>query len=298
MMIIAPHDCAGFFLPVKSVDTATMPPLYSLRGTKMAINPTLTIARRAAEEAGKILQMGLRQLDQIQIEEKGRGDLVSVVDRRAEEVIKNILLDKYPQHDFLGEESGETRARAEESEFCWVIDPLDGTTNFLHGLPQFAVSIGLVKRGKPELGIVYNPATEEWFTAARGEGAQLNGRKLRVSALRDGGRAIVATGFPFRYPELMPRQYAILQSVLTEIADVRRLGSASLDLCFVAANRVDGFFEMGLKPWDICAGILIAQEAGAIVTDLAGGHTMLDSGNIVAANTYLHNTLLARIAAA
>ena len=298
MMIIAPHDCAGFFLPVKSVDTATMPPLYSLRGTKMAINPTLTIARRAAEEAGKILQMGLRQLDQIQIEEKGRGDLVSVVDRRAEEVIKNILLDKYPQHDFLGEESGETRARAEESEFCWVIDPLDGTTNFLHGLPQFAVSIGLVKRGKPELGIVYNPATEEWFTAARGEGAQLNGRKLRVSALRDGGRAIVATGFPFRYPELMPRQYAILQSVLTEIADVRRLGSASLDLCFVAANRFDGFFEMGLKPWDICAGILIAQEAGAIVTDLAGGHTMLDSGNIVAANTYLHNTLLARIAAA
>ena len=263
----------------------------------MAINPTLTIARRAAEEAGKILQMGLRQLDQIQIEEKGRGDLVSVVDRRAEEVIKNILLDKYPQHDFLGEESGETRARAEESEFCWVIDPLDGTTNFLHGLPQFAVSIGLVKRGKPELGIVYNPATEEWFTAARGEGAQLNGRKLRVSALRD-GRAIVATGFPFRYPELMPRQYAILQSVLTEIADVRRLGSASLDLCFVAANRFDGFFEMGLKPWDICAGILIAQEAGAIVTDLAGGHTMLDSGNIVAANTYLHNTLLARIAAA
>ena len=288
----------GFFLPVKALATATMPPLYSLRGTKMAINPTLTIARRAAEEAGKILQMGLRQLDQIQIEEKGRGDLVSVVDRRAEEVIKNILLDKYPQHDFLGEESGETRARAEESEFCWVIDPLDGTTNFLHGLPQFAVSIGLVKRGKPELGIVYNPATEEWFTAARGEGAQLNGRKLRVSALRDGGRAIVATGFPFRYPELMPRQYAILQSVLTEIADVRRLGSASLDLCFVAANRVDGFFEMGLKPWDICAGILIAQEAGAIVTDLAGGHTMLDSGNIVAANTYLHNTLLARIAAA
>ena len=259
----------------------------------MATNPLLTIARRAAEEAGKILQMGQRQLDQIQIEEKGRGDLVSVVDRRAEEVIKNILLEKFPQHDFLGEEFGETRAQAEESEFCWVIDPLDGTTNFLHGLPQFAVSIGLLKRGKPELGVVYNPATEEWFTAARGEGAQLNGRKLRVS-----GRAIVATGFPFRYPDLMPRQYALLQSVLQEIADVRRLGSASLDLCFVAANRVDAFFEMGLKPWDICAGILIAQEAGAIVTDLAGQHTMLDSGNIVAANTYLHSILLQQIAAA
>ena len=256
----------------------------------MATNPMLTIARRAAEEAGKILQMGQRQLDQIQIEEKGRGDLVSVVDRRAEEVIKNILLEKFPQHDFLGEEFGETRAQAEESEFCWVIDPLDGTTNFLHGLPQFAVSIGLLKRGKPELGVVYNPATEEWFTAARGEGAQLNGR--------NGGRAIVATGFPFRYPDLMPRQYALLQSVLQEIADVRRLGSASLDLCFVAANRVDAFFEMGLKPWDICAGILIAQEAGAIVTDLAGQHTMLDSGNIVAANTYLHSILLQQIAAA
>ena len=179
-----------------------------------------------------------------------------------------------------------------------MIDPLDGTTNFLHGLPQFAVSIGLLKRGKPELGVVYNPATEEWFTAVRGEGAQLNGRKLRVSGLRDGGRAIVATGFPFRYPALMPRQYALLQSVLQEIADVRRLGSASLDLCFVAANRVDAFFEMGLKPWDICAGILIAQEAGAIVTDLAGQHTMLDSGNIVAANTYLHSILLQQIAAA
>ena len=257
----------------------------------MAMNPMLTIARRAAEEAGKILQLGQRQLDQIQIEEKGRGDLVSVVDRRAEEVIKNVLLDKYPQHDFLGEESGETRASAEESEYCWVIDPLDGTTNYLHGLPQFAVSIGLLKRGKPELGVVYNPVSEEWFTAARGEGAQLNGRRLRVSGLRDGGRAIAATGFPFRDPDLMPRQYAILQSV-------RRLGSAALDLCFVAANRLDGYFEMGIKPWDICAGMLIAQEAGAIASDFSGGQDMLERGEIVAGNIYLHKILLTRLAAA
>ena len=264
----------------------------------MAMNPMLTIARRAAEEAGKILQLGQRQLDQIQIEEKGRGDLVSVVDRRAEEVIKNVLLDKYPQHDFLGEESGETRASAEESEYCWVIDPLDGTTNYLHGLPQFAVSIGLLKRGKPELGVVYNPVSEEWFTAARGEGAQLNGRRLRVSTLRDGGRAIAATGFPFRDPNLLSRQYALLKSVLQEIADVRRLGSAALDLCFVAANRLDGYFEMGIKPWDICAGVLIAQEAGAIVTDFTGGQGMLDRGEIVAGNVYLHKILLTRITAA
>ena len=264
----------------------------------MAMNPMLTIARRAAEEAGKILQLGQRQLDQIQIEEKGRGDLVSVVDRRAEEVIKNVLLDKYPQHDFLGEESGETRASAEESEYCWVIDPLDGTTNYLHGLPQFAVSNGLLKRGKPELGVVYNPVSEEWFTAARGEGAQLNGRRLRVSTLRDGGRAIAATGFPFRDPNLLSRQYALLKSVLQEIADVRRLGSAALDLCFVAANRLDGYFEMGIKPWDICAGVLIAQEAGAIVTDFTGGQGMLDRGEIVAGNVYLHKILLTRITAA
>jgi len=271
---------------------------YQYEVYNMAMNPMLTIARRAAEEAGKVLQMGQRQLDQIQIEEKGRGDLVSVVDRRAEEVIKNVLLDKYPQHDFLGEESGETRASAEESEYCWVIDPLDGTTNYLHGLPQFAVSIGLLKRGKPELGVVYNPVSEEWFTAARGEGAQLNGRRLRVSTLRDGGRAIAATGFPFRDPNLLSRQYALLKSVLQEIADVRRLGSAALDLCFVAANRLDGYFEMGIKPWDICAGVLIAQEAGAIVTDFTGGQGMLDRGEIVAGNVYLHKILLTRITAA
>ena len=271
---------------------------YQYEVYNMAMNPMLTIARRAAEEAGKVLQMGQRQLDQIQIEEKGRGDLVSIVDRRAEDVIKNVLLDKYPQHDFLGEESGETRASAEESEYCWVIDPLDGTTNYLHGLPQFAVSIGLLKRGKPELGVVYNPVSEEWFTAARGEGAQLNGRRLRVSTLRDGGRAIAATGFPFRDPNLLSRQYALLKSVLQEIADVRRLGSAALDLCFVAANRLDGYFEMGIKPWDICAGVLIAQEAGAIVTDFTGGQGMLDRGEIVAGNVYLHKILLTRITAA
>ena len=271
---------------------------YQYEVYNMAMNPMLTIARRAAEEAGKVLQMGQRQLDQIQIEEKGRGDLVSIVDRRAEEVIKNVLLDKYPQHDFLGEESGETRASAEESEYCWVIDPLDGTTNYLHGLPQFAVSIGLLQRGKPELGVVYNPVSEEWFTAARGEGAQLNGRRLRVSTLRDGGRAIAATGFPFRDPNLLSRQYALLKSVLQEIADVRRLGSAALDLCFVAANRLDGYFEMGIKPWDICAGVLIAQEAGAIVTDFTGGQGMLDRGEIVAGNVYLHKILLTRITAA
>ena len=287
------------FFTVSERQAATMPAVfYQYEVYNMAMNPMLTIARRAAEEAGKVLQMGQRQLDQIQIEEKGRGDLVSIVDRRAEEVIKNVLLDKYPQHDFLGEESGETRASAEESEYCWVIDPLDGTTNYLHGLPQFAVSIGLLKRGKPELGVVYNPVSEEWFTASRGEGAQLNGRRLRVNTLRDGGRAIAATGFPFRDPNLLSRQYALLKSVLQEIADVRRLGSAALDLCFVAANRLDGYFEMGIKPWDICAGVLIAQEAGAIVTDFTGGQGMLDRGEIVAGNVYLHQILLTRITAA
>lgn len=303
MMIIAPR-VAGFFLSAQRDIAVCKRPgcynacLFSSEVMNMAMNPMLTIARRAAEEAGKILQMGQRQLDQIQIEEKGRGDLVSVVDRRAEEAIKNVLLDKFPQHDFLGEESGETRAAAGESEYCWVIDPLDGTTNYLHGLPQFAVSIGLLKRGKPELGVVFNPMSSEWFTAARGEGAQLNGHRLRVGNLRDGGRAIAATGFPFRDPDLLARQYALLESVLQEIADVRRLGSAALDLCFVAANRLDGYFEMGIKPWDICAGLLIAQEAGAIVSDFGGGREMLERGEIVAGNIYLHQILLTRIAAA
>lgn len=255
------------------------------------MHPMLTIARRAAEEAGRVILQGLRQLDQLQIEEKGRGDLVSVVDRRSEEVIRRVLLEKFPDHAVLGEEFGASG----KSEFEWVVDPLDGTANFVHGLPQFAVSIALLKGGKPEVGVVYNPVADDWFTAARGQGAQWNGRKMRVNALRDAGRAFVGTGFPFKYPDKLALQFRYVEAALTEFSDVRRLGSAALDLCFVACGRLDAFFEMGLNPWDMAAGLLIAQESGAIVSDLRGGHEMLARGEVVVANAHLHRVLLRQL---
>lgn len=256
------------------------------------MHPMLTIARRAAEEAGRVIMQGLRQLDQVQVEEKGRGDLVSVVDRRSEEVIRQVLLEKFPDHAVLGEEFGRAGGR---SEFEWVIDPLDGTANFVHGLPQFAVSIALLKAGKPEVGVVYNPVSDDWFTAARGQGAQWNGRKMRVNQLRDPGRAFVGTGFPFKYPDKLALQFKLVEAALQEFSDVRRLGSAALDLCYVACGRLDAFFEMGLNPWDIAAGLLIAQEAGAIVTDFSAGHSMLESGEIACANLHLHRILLRQL---
>ncbi|MDO4435810.1 MAG: inositol monophosphatase family protein [Cardiobacteriaceae bacterium] len=256
-------------------------------------HPMLTIAKRAAEEAGNIIVRGFRQLDQIQVQEKGRADLVSWVDQQAEVAIRSVLSDKFPSHQFLGEEMGASGADA--AEYLWVIDPLDGTTNFLHGLPHFAVSIALVKQGKLELGLVYNPISEEWFTAARGEGALLNGRRLRVNALREPSRAIVATGFPTRTPERLPEQYALVSSVLEKFGDIRRLGAAALDLCYVACGRQDGYFELGIKPWDIAAGVLIAQEAGAIVTDFKGETCAYDSERVVCANAYLHKQLLSQV---
>ena len=256
------------------------------------MHPMLTIARRAAEEAGRVIMQGLRQLDQVQVEEKGRGDLVSIIDRRSEETIRRVLLEKFPDHAVLGEEFGRAGG---QSEFEWVIDPLDGTANFVHGLPQFAVSIALLKAGKPEVGVVYNPVVDDWFTAARGQGAQWNGRKMRVNAQRDASRAFVGTGFPFKFPDKLALQYRYVEAALQEFSDVRRLGSAALDLCFVACGRLDAFFEMGLNPWDMAAGILIAQEAGAIVTDFAAGHSMLASGEVVCANAHLHRVLLRQL---
>ncbi|WP_072281866.1 inositol monophosphatase family protein [Rappaport israeli] len=263
------------------------------------MHPMLTIARRAADEAGKVIMRGFRQLDQIQVHEKGRGDLVSAVDQQAEMAIRRVLHDKFPHHDILGEEGGDTPADgAKKSEYQWIIDPLDGTANFLHGLPIFAVSIALVHQGKLEVGLVYNPVVDECFMAARGEGALLNERRIRTSRLRDGGRGVVATGFPYREPKLLAQQYAYLPAALSVFSDVRRLGAAALDLCYVACGRQDGFFEMNLNSWDIAAGVLIAQEAGAIVTDFAGEANMLENGGVVCANAYLHRPLLEALAQA
>lgn len=255
------------------------------------MHPMLTIARRAAEEAGHIIQHGYRDLDKLQIHEKGRGDLVSAVDQRAEQSICQMLGEKYPDHDILGEEFGARQSAAGAAEYQWVIDPLDGTANFLHGLPHFSVSIAVLKRGRPEAGVVYNPISDDWFTAARGQGAQLNGQRIRVNKQRDPTRAIVATGFPYRAVEQMPQVLACVASVLNDFSDLRRLGSAALDLCYVACGFQDAYFESTLNPWDIAAGVLIAQEAGAIVTDYAGEQKMLENGTVLAANALLHPIL-------
>lgn len=252
------------------------------------MHPMLTIARRAAEEAGRFIQRGYRDLNKIQIHEKGRGDFVSAIDQQSEQIIRQILAEKYPDHAILGEEFG---AVNNDSEYQWVIDPLDGTANFIHGLPHFSISIGLLKKGNPEIGLVYNPITNELFTAAKGEGAQLNGQRIRANAQRDSNKAMIATGFPYKDPHLMSQQLAYVQSVLEDFSDLRRLGGAALDFCYTACGRQDGFFELGLRPWDMAAGIIIAQEAGCIVTDFAGEKNMLENGTIICANEYLYPVL-------
>lgn len=253
------------------------------------MHPMLTIARRAADEAGRFIARGFRDLDKIQVQEKGRGDFVSIIDQHAEEIIRTILAEKYPSHAILGEEHGELGAA--DAEYQWIIDPLDGTANFVHGLPHFSISIGLLKRGIPEIGLVYNPITDDLYTAAKGEGAQLNGQRIRANSERRPDRAVVATGFPFKDPELMPQQLAYVQSVLEDFSDLRRMGGAALDFCLTASGRQDAFFELGLRPWDMAAGILIAQESGCIVTDFAGGKNMLETGTIICANAHLHPIL-------
>lgn len=253
-------------------------------------HPMLTIARRAAEEAGRFIERGFRDLNRIQVQEKGRGDFVSIIDQQSEQIIRQILQDKFPKHSILGEEFG--AQDAEDSEYQWIIDPLDGTANFVHGFPHFAISIALLKKGQLEVGLVYNPITDELFTAARGEGAFLNGQRIRANKQRDSHNAMIATGFPFKQPETMQQQFAYCASVLQDFSDLRRLGAAALDLCFVACGRQDGYFELGIKPWDIAAGILIAQESGCIVTDFSDDKAMLDNGTIVCANSHLHPILM------
>lgn len=253
-------------------------------------HPMLTIARRAAEEAGRLIERGYRDLSRIKVQEKGRGDFVSVIDQQSEQIIRQILQDKFPEHDILGEEFGGLSVA--ESDYQWIIDPLDGTANFVHGLPHFAISIALLKKGQLEIGLIYNPITDEMFSAARGEGAFCNGQRIRANGQRDSHKAMIATGFPFKTPEQMTQQFAYCQSVLEDFSDLRRLGAAALDLCYVACGRQDGYFESGIKPWDIAAGILIAQEAGCLVSDYGDEKAMLDTETIVCANAYLHPILM------
>ncbi|MET0071919.1 MAG: inositol-1-monophosphatase [Candidatus Thiodiazotropha sp.] len=255
------------------------------------MNPMLTIAVRAARDAGRVISRNFNRLDRLSVSDKGNNDFVTEVDRNAEAVIINQLREKFPNHAILAEESG----KQGNDDHLWIIDPLDGTTNFLHGLPQFAVSIALKVKGRLEVGVVYDPVSEEMYTACRGEGAQLNDRKLRVSARKGLDGALLGTGLPYRDFRYTDNYMGMLKDLMRESAGVRRPGSAALDFAYVAAGRTDGFWELGLKEWDFAAGALLVREAGGLVTDIGGGERYLETGNVIAGNIKVHNAMLKRI---
>ncbi len=260
------------------------------------MHPLVTIAVSAARSAGNFIMRNLDRVDQLQIERKGRNDFVTQVDRGAESEIIKIIRKAYPQHAVLGEEGGVNKVSGGDNDVVWIVDPLDGTTNFLHGLPHFAVSIGVQVKGRLEHGVIYAPCTQDLYTASRGAGAQLNNRKLRVSPVKDPDAALIGTGVPIDV-ELLESYLPMLRVVAERTSGIRRAGSAALDLAYVAAGRLDGFWELGLKPWDIAAGLVLVQEAGGVVSDLHGLPDVLASGNVLAAGPKLHPLLAAMLTA-
>ena len=255
------------------------------------MHPMLNMAVKAARNAGQIIMRHHDQLERLTVETKGLKDYVSEVDRMAENEIIRVLRAAYPHHGFLGEETGSQSG----DEYVWVIDPLDGTTNFLHGFPHFAVSIALKYKDRLEQAVVFDPSRNELFTASRGSGAQLNDRRIRVSRVTDLEYALLGAGFPFRSHDYVEAWINTLREFMLTTSGIRRPGSAALDLAYVACGRYDGFWEFGLSAWDMAAGALIVQEAGGLASDFAGRQDFLDSGNIVAGNPKIHPEMLRRI---
>lgn len=255
------------------------------------MHPMLNIAVRAARNAGNLIVRYLDRIDQLTVSNKERNDFVTEVDRGAEQEIIQVIRKAYPSHAILAEESG----AHEGDDFQWIIDPLDGTTNFLHGFPQFAVSIALRHRGRLDQAVVYDPLRQELFTASRGSGALLNDRRIRVTKQHTLTGALLGTGFPFKDQRHLDAYLQMFRALLRDSAGIRRPGSAALDLAYVAAGRLDGFWEIGLNIWDMAAGVLLVQEAGGLVSDFAGGHDFLGTGNIVAATPKLLPAMLKEI---
>ena len=242
------------------------------------MHPVLNVAVEAAHSAANIMRRQIQHVDAIPFEKKARHDYVTEVDKACEEEIVREIKRYYPEHSFLCEEGGASG----ESEVVWVIDPLDGTSNYMHGIPHFAVSIAQQVNGRTEHAVVYDPMRDEMFTASRGSGAYLNQKRIRVSARSGLDSAVLATAFPFRQRNQLQSYARVFQAILSRIEDFRRAGTASLDLAWVAAGRLDGFFELGLKPWDVAAGTLIVREAGGVVIDWDGGDKVEDAGSILA----------------
>jgi myo-inositol-1(or 4)-monophosphatase len=253
------------------------------------MHPMLNTAVKAARKAASIITRASFEVDKLHIRAKGQNDFVSEVDHAAEDAIISVLREAYPAHGFLAEESGERDASA---EYVWCIDPLDGTTNFLHGLPQYCVSIALLHRGVAEQAVVFDPHRNELFTATKGAGAFLNDRRIRVSKTDRLENALIGTGFPFRQVGNIDDYLRMLKNMMVTCSGVRRPGAAALDLAYVASGRYDGFWELGLSPWDMAAGALLVREAGGLVGDLAGEERYLESGRIVASNGKLFASML------
>lgn len=246
------------------------------------MHPLLNIAIKAARAAGKMIVRAEDEVKSLTIIEKGKHDYASQVDKIAEDIIIDIIRKNYPRHRILAEESGLSE-RSNSEDITWIIDPLDGTTNFLHGLPQYCVSIAVQQFGKIQHGVVYDPNRDELFSASRGGGAQLNGKRIRVSSTIKLERALIGTGFPFREFHNLDKYLTFFRKLLPECSGVRRAGAAALDLAYVAAGRLDGFFEYDLKPWDIAAGSLLILEAGGWISDLHSDKDCLETGNVLAA---------------
>jgi len=256
-----------------------------------ALHPMLNIAIKAARAAGAIINRASLDLERLQVSTKAPNDFVTEVDHAAEAAIIDTLLGAYPGHGILAEESGTSRG-ARDSEYVWIIDPLDGTTNFIHGLPTYAVSIGLAFRNQIQQAVVYDPARNDLFYATKGRGAYLNDKRLRVSRRSRMADALIGTGFPFRKGDDLGRYLHMMEAVMKVCAGMRRPGAAALDLCYVAAGWYDGFFETGLSPWDVAAGSLLVTEAGGLIGNFTGEADFLHQREIVAGNPKIYAQLV------
>lgn len=264
----------------------------SLLVIQKIMHPFLNIAVRAARDAGSIIVRHIDRIDSLEITSKARNDFVSEVDRQAEDIIIRTLKKAYPDHSFLGEETGVT----EGNEYQWIIDPLDGTTNFLCGIPHYSVSIALKHKGRIIQAVVYDPVKDEMFTASAGGGAMLNNRRIRVTQRRNLEGALLATGTPFREDQNPEKFLNSLRIFMKGTSGIRRAGSAALDLAYVAAGRFDGYWEYGVKPWDVAAGMLIVKEAGGLAGDMDPDKNVLENGDILAASPKVYSEMQQKLA--
>jgi len=256
----------------------------------MAIrSPIFIVMERAARKAARSLIHDFGEVENLQVSVKGPGDFVSSADLQAERILKGELARARPSYGFLAEEGGGEPGG--DRRYRWLIDPLDGTTNFLHGIPHFCISIALEYDGEIIAGMIYDPMRDEMFHGEKGGGAYVNDKRLRVSARRRLGDSVIGTGIPFRERGDHPRYLKLLETVMGDTAGVRRMGAAALDLAYVAAGRFDGFFEFGLNPWDVAAGLIIVREAGGFVSEIEGGGDPLNKGSMLATNDHLHGPL-------